>query len=138
MPTTAQSVAERIEDLYGQPLAALEAHADANPRGSMLAALLGSHSDLHLAERTIDFQLQRLRQLAAPEREIGPYDAGHILDCARRIAQSVAVRDAHAKGMNAVLQSLHRVPAPDTHPPAPSAPPAVPEPTAAAAASRTR
>ncbi|WP_367435129.1 hypothetical protein [Streptomyces celluloflavus] len=134
---TSTTIAERIEDLYGAPLAQLEAHVDTNPRGSMLAALLGSHADLQLAERTIDFQLQRLRQLADPEREIGPYDAGHLLDCARRIAESVAVRDAHSKNTSAVLESLHRVPARPAQPPTP-APPAVPIPAPASAAARPR
>ncbi|MEU2874116.1 hypothetical protein ABZ769_33795 [Streptomyces olivoreticuli] len=135
--TTAQIIAERIESLYGQPLAQLEAHAEANPRGSMLAALLGSHTDLQMAERNIDFQLERLRQLAAPENEIGRFGAGHILDCARRLAESVAARDAHTKSVGAVLQSLHRVPAPDTQPPAPH-PSAVAAPARAPAAARTR
>ncbi|MFD9073296.1 hypothetical protein ACFVZ2_25150, partial [Streptomyces lasiicapitis] len=56
-------VAERIEALYGQPLAELEAIADASPDASLLAALTGTHGDLVLAERTIAFQLQRLREL---------------------------------------------------------------------------
>ncbi|MFK4222203.1 hypothetical protein [Streptomyces sp. NPDC019890] len=128
--TTSTTIAERIEALYGRPLAELDALADSHPRGSMLAALLGSHSDLQFAERNIDFQLQRLRQLTDQERTIGPYDAGHIFDCARRIAESVAVRDAHTKGVSAVLQSLHRVPAPGVQRLAP-APPAVPAPAAA-------
>jgi hypothetical protein len=127
--TTSQTITARIEALYGQPLAALEAHADANPRGSMLAALLGIRTDLELAERTIDFQLERLRQLAHAEREIGPFEAGHLLDCARRVADAVAVRDAHTKSVSAVLQSLRRVPAADARPATP-APPAVPAPTA--------
>ena len=108
---TSQTIAERIEELYGQPMSALEAHADANPRSTMLAALTSSHTDLQLAERTIDFQLQRLRELAHPERRIGRFEAGHLLDCARRIADSIAVRDAHAKTVSAVLASLHRAPA---------------------------
>ena len=99
-------------------MAALEAHAEAHPRGTMLAALTSSHTDLQLAERTIDFQLTRLRELANPERQIGKFEAGHLLDCARRIADSVATRDAHAKTVSAVLASLHRAPA---APPAASA-----------------
>lgn len=114
--TTSETIAERIENLYGQPMAALEAHAETNPAGTMLAALTSSHSDLQFAERNITFQLQRLRELASPEREIGKFEAGHLLDCARRIAESVATRDAHAKTVSAVLASLHRTPAP----PAPS------------------
>ncbi|MFD7017537.1 hypothetical protein [Streptomyces sp. NPDC059928] len=128
-----QLVAERIEALYGQPLAELEALADATPDTSLLAALTGNHSDMALAERNIAFQLQRLRELTAPEREIGRFDAGHILDCARRIAESVATRDAYAKSTSAVLGGLRRVSAPDTRRPAPPVPAA---PTAAT--SRTR
>ncbi|AZM56360.1 hypothetical protein DMA15_30360 [Streptomyces sp. WAC 01529] len=112
--TTSETIAERIENLYGQPMAALEAHADSQPAGAMLAALTSSHSDLQFAERNITFQLQRLRELASPEREIGRFEAGHLLDCARRIAESVATRDAHAKTVSAVLASLHRTPAPST------------------------
>ncbi|MER5786404.1 hypothetical protein ABT104_32530 [Streptomyces mobaraensis] len=131
--TTSQSVAERIEALYGQPLAALTAHAEATGRDSMLVALLGSHADLALAERNIDFQLARLRQLTVPGREIGHFDAGHLLDCARRITESVAVRDAHAKSVSAVLASLRRLPAANTTAPT-AALPAVPAPAASAAA----
>ncbi|MFH8991406.1 hypothetical protein [Streptomyces sp. NPDC017940] len=133
--TTSQAIAERIEDLYGQPIAALEAHAGTHPTGTMLAALTSSHTDLQLAERNITFQLQRLRELAHPEREIGKFEAGHLLDCARRIAESVATRDAHAKTVSAVLVGLHRVPA---APSPPSAAPAVPASAAAPAATRTR
>ncbi|AJC55038.1 hypothetical protein [Streptomyces sp. 769] len=132
---TSQTIAERIEDLYGQPLAALEAHADANPHGTMLAALTSAHADLQLAERNIDFQLLRLRELTNPAREIGTSEAGHLLDCARRIAESVATRDAYAKTVNAVLGSLHRVPAPASPPPAT---PAVPASAPAPAATHTR
>lgn len=126
-------IAQRIEALYGQPLAELEALADSTPDATLLAALTGSHSDLALAERAIAFQLERLRELTTPEREIGRYAAGHILDCARRIAESVAIRDACAKSTGAVLAGLRRAPAPDTQPPVPPVP-AAPAP----AASRTR
>ncbi|WP_328844914.1 hypothetical protein [Streptomyces sp. NBC_00258] len=126
-------IAQRIEALFGQPLGELEALADSTPDATLLAALTGSHSDLALAERNIAFQLERLRELIAPEREIGRFAAGHIVDCARRIAESVAARDAYAKNTGAVLAGLRRVPAPDTPPPA------VPVPAApATAASRTR
>lgn len=128
-----QIIAQRIEELYGQPLADLEAHAATTSHGNMLAALTGSHTELALAERNIAFQLERLRELAAPEREIGRFTAGHILDCARRIAESVATRDAVAKSTSAVLGGLRRVSGPDTRPPAPPVP-AAPAP----AASRTR
>ena len=132
-----QTIAERIEDLYGQPLADLEALAASTPPGSMLAALTGGHADLHLAERNITFQLERLRQLAASEGAISRFEAGHILDCARRIAESVATRDAYAKSVGSVLGGLRRVSAPDTPPPAPAVP-AVPAPAPASAPSRTR
>lgn len=105
-------IAERIEALYGQPLDELEASADSTPDATLLAALTGSHSDLVLAERTIAFQAERLRELTAPELEIGRYTAGHILDCARRIAESVAIRRACAKNTGAVLAGLRRAPAP--------------------------
>lgn len=131
--TESERVAQRIEALYGQPLAELEALADATPDTTLLAALTGTHSDLALAERNIAFQLQRLRELTAPDREIGRFAAGHILDCARRIAESVASRDAYAKSTSAVLGGLRRVSAPDTRPPAPRLPAAPP-----ATTSRTR
>ncbi|MFG3282080.1 hypothetical protein [Streptomyces sp. NPDC048111] len=127
-----QTIADRIEDLYGQPMAALETQADTHPRGSMLAALTNSYSDVQLAERNIAFQLQRLREFAQPEREIGKFEAGHLLDCARRIAESVASRDAHAKTASAVLAGLHRVPT------TPSPPSAAPASAPATAATRTR
>ncbi|MFE3691260.1 hypothetical protein [Streptomyces sp. NPDC059129] len=125
-------MAERIENLYGQPLAALEAHAGSTPHDSMLTALLGSLADLQLAERSITFHQDRLRQLSHPERAIEAFDAGHLLDNARRIGEAVAVRDAHAKTLSAVLQSLHRIPAPASPEPTP-APLAVPAPAAARA-----
>ena len=133
---TAQTIAERIEDLYAQPLADLEALAGANLDGSMLAALITGLTDLQFAERSIAFQRQRLLQLADPEREIGSFEAGHIRDCARRLSESVATRDAHTKTLSGVLAGLHRVPAPDPKPePAVSAAP-VPAPTRAIARTR--
>ncbi|MEU6148034.1 hypothetical protein ABZ848_47835 [Streptomyces sp. NPDC047081] len=126
-------IAQRIETLYGQPLAELEVLADSTPDTTLLAALTSSHSNLVLAERTIAFQLERLRELAAPDREIGRYAAGHILDCARRIAESVATRDACAKSTGAVLAGLRRAPALESRPAIPSAPA-----TPAPATSRTR
>ncbi|MCB5905877.1 hypothetical protein [Streptomyces pinistramenti] len=133
--TTSQTITERIEELYGAPLADLQAHADAHPGASMLTALLDSRTALELAERNVDFQVERLRQLADPEREIGPFDAGHILDCARRITESVAARDAHTTTTSAVLQSLRRTPAPEAQPPTATAPPA-PAPTPSAVRTR--
>ncbi|GAA2254723.1 hypothetical protein GCM10010232_49870 [Streptomyces amakusaensis] len=126
---TAATIAARIEMLYGQPLGVLEAHSGAGPHNSMLTALIGSLTDLRLAERTITFHRDRLLQLAHPERSIGSFDAGHLLDNARRISEAVAARDAHAKTLSAVLQSLHRVPVPATE-----APPAAPAPLPAPAA----
>ncbi|MDO0936464.1 hypothetical protein QQY66_33955 [Streptomyces sp. DG2A-72] len=131
-----QKIAGRIEDLYAKPLADLEALADLNPEGSMLAALISGLTDLQFAERNIAFQLQRLRELAHPERQIGSVEAVHILDCARRIADSVATRDVYAKTLSGVLASLHRVPAPAASPePVPAAAPAA---APARAAARTR
>ncbi|WP_406439059.1 hypothetical protein OHB14_51625 [Streptomyces sp. NBC_01613] len=126
-------IAQRIEALFGQPLAELEALADSTSDATLLAALTGSHGDLVLAERNIAFQLERLRELTAPEREIGRFAAGHIVDCARRIAESVATRDAYAKSTGAVLAGLRRASAPDTQSPVPPVP-AAPQ----AATSRTR
>ncbi|MEU4176459.1 hypothetical protein [Streptomyces sp. NPDC026589] len=127
-----QIVAQRIEALYGQPLDELEALADV-PESTLLAALTGNHSALAFAERNIAFQLDRLRELIAPKREIGQFDAGHILDCARRIAESVATRDAYAKSTGAVLGGLRRATSLETQPPASPVPTAPP-----AAVSRTR
>ncbi|MFC8198949.1 hypothetical protein ACFUTV_26670 [Streptomyces sp. NPDC057298] len=136
-PDTAHAISEiiaqRIEALFGQPLAELEALADTAPDATLLAALTGSHSDLALAERNIAFQLERLRELTTPEREIGHFTAGHILDCARRIAVSVATRDAYATSVGAVLGGLRRASAPDTPPSVPPVPAAP-----ATAISRTR
>lgn len=123
--STSTEIAGRIEDLYGAPLAELEAHAQDQPPG-MLSALLGMHDDLALAERSIDFHRDRLAQLIHPERQIGGHEVSHLLDGARRLAEAVAVRDVQAKSVSAVLQSLARVPAPAPSPataPAVSAPP---------------
>ncbi|NEB01947.1 hypothetical protein [Streptomyces sp. SID13726] len=120
--TVSAIIAERIEALYGQPLAELEALADSTSDATLLAALTSGHSDLVLAERNIAFQRERLRELTAPEREIGRHAAGHILDCARRIAESVATRDACAKSTGTVLAGLRRAPAPQSQPPLPPAP----------------
>lgn len=103
----------------------------------MLAALVASHDRLAFAEQSITFHRQRLQQLVHPERQIGPHEVSHILDCARRLAEAVAVRDAQAVTVQAVVQSLGRTPAPG--PPtacAPAAIPALPVPAASAAPSR--
>ncbi|MEI5100934.1 hypothetical protein RB200_23340 [Streptomyces sp. PmtG] len=118
-----QAVAERIEELYGQPLAVLQAHVDANPASTMLAALTSSYADLQLAERSVAFQLQRLSELTDLTRQITSSESAHLLDCTRRIADAVAARDAHAKTVSAVLASLHRTPT------APAAPSTAPSPT---------
>ncbi|MFI9755760.1 hypothetical protein [Streptomyces collinus] len=121
---TSTEMARRIEELYGAPIADLEAHARDQPPG-MLAALLGSHDDFAFAERSITCHRERLTQLVDPERELGAHEVSHVLDCARRLAEAVAVRDVQSKTASAVLQSLARV-----RPPAPSAAavPAVPAP----------
>ncbi|MET9507709.1 hypothetical protein ABZX62_04370 [Streptomyces flavidovirens] len=125
--STSTEIAGRIEDLYGAPLADLEAHARDQPPG-MLSALLGMHDDLTLAERSIDFHRDRLAQLLHPERQIGGHEVSHLLDGARRLAGAVAVREAQTKSALAVLQSLARVPAsaPAPSPPTPSLPPSAP------------
>ncbi|SFY48682.1 hypothetical protein [Streptomyces sp. F-1] len=122
---TSIEVAGRIEDLYGAPLADLEAHAQDQPPG-MLSALLGMHDDLALAERSIAFHRDQLARLIHPGRQIGPHEVSHLLDATRRLAEAVAVREAQAKSVAAVLQSLARVPAPTPTPPAPSPPAAAP------------
>uniref|UniRef100_A0AAU2K0A6 Uncharacterized protein n=1 Tax=Streptomyces sp. NBC_00049 TaxID=2903617 RepID=A0AAU2K0A6_9ACTN len=120
---TSRLIAEHIEALYGRPRAELEAHADSTSHPNMLSALLSAHAAIEFAERDLDFQLQRLRQLTHPEREPSRFTAGHIHDCARRIGEAVAVRDTQAQHVTAVLKSLHRTPAPETTPAAPVTPP---------------
>ncbi|MEV5843672.1 hypothetical protein AB0M32_17090 [Streptomyces sp. NPDC051985] len=118
---TSTEIAARIEDLYGAPLADLEAHARDQPPG-MLSALLGMHDALALAERSIDIHRDHLARLIHPERQIGLHEVSHLLDGTRRLAEAVAVRDVQATSVAAVLQSLARVPAPTSVPPAPSPP----------------
>ncbi|MFD7320619.1 hypothetical protein ACFV9D_05930 [Streptomyces sp. NPDC059875] len=126
---TPTEIAGRIEDLYGAPLADLEAHAQDQPPG-MLSALLGGHHDLAFAEQSITFHCDRLAQLVNPERHIGAHEVSHVLDCARRLAEAIAVRDTQAKTLSAVLQSLGRVSRPQ---PSSAPAPAVPAPAVAAA-----
>ncbi|MFJ6635758.1 hypothetical protein ACIQMR_30820 [Streptomyces sp. NPDC091376] len=133
--STSTEIAGRIEDLYGAPLAELEAHAQDQPPG-MLSALLGMHDDLILAERSIDFHRDRLAQLIHPERQIGRHEVSHLLDGARRLAEAVAVRDVQAKSVSAVLQSLTRVTAPAPPPATAPAVPAPPVPAVSPARSR--
>ncbi|MGI5479342.1 hypothetical protein [Streptomyces lavendofoliae] len=123
--STSTEIAGRVEDLYGAPLAHLEAHARDQPPG-MISALLGMHDDLTLAERSIDFHRDRLAQLLHPERQIGGPEVSHLLDGARRLTEAVAARDTQTKSVLAVLQSLARVPAPAPSPPSPSLPPPAP------------
>ncbi|MFF5273789.1 hypothetical protein [Streptomyces sp. NPDC000133] len=126
MPHLASTeIAGRIEDLYGAPLADLEAHAQDQPPG-MLSALLGMHDDLALAERSIDLHRDHLARLIHPERQIGRHEVSHLLDGSRRLGEAVAVRDAQAKSASAVLQSLARVPASTPPPPVLSPPPPAP------------
>ncbi|CQR61831.1 Hypothetical Protein SCO [Streptomyces leeuwenhoekii] len=121
---TSTEIAGRIEDLYGAPLTDLQAHAQDQPPG-MLSALLGMHHDLAVAERSIAFHRDHLTQLVHPERQIGTHEVSHVLNCARWLAEAVAVRDSQTTTALAVLQSLGR---------APSAPPPAPPSTAVATA----
>ncbi|MFJ4828789.1 hypothetical protein ACIP79_02450 [Streptomyces sp. NPDC088747] len=133
---TSTEIAGRIEDLYGAPLTDLEAHAKNQPPG-MVSALLGMHDALALAERSINFHRDHLARLIQSERQIGRHEVSHLLDGSRRLAEAVAVRDAQAKSVTAVLQSLARVPAPALSPPTPSPPvPAPPLPAQSTAHSR--
>ncbi|CAL9366752.1 hypothetical protein SUDANB151_00765 [Streptomyces sp. enrichment culture] len=93
----------------------------------MLSALLGMHRALALAERSINVHRDHLARLIHPERQIGPHEVSHLLDGTRRLAEAVAVREAQATSVAAVLQSLARVPAPTSASPTPTPPaPAAP------------
>ncbi|MFI9210244.1 hypothetical protein ACIGW7_19165 [Streptomyces sp. NPDC053253] len=107
---------EGIEALFGRSRADLDAHTATTDRPTMLAALLDALATVELAEKNIEFQRERLLQLASPGRDIGPAAAGHLLDCSRRIAESVATRDAQARLATAVIQSLYRPAAPAATP----------------------
>ncbi|MCZ0990361.1 hypothetical protein [Streptomyces diastatochromogenes] len=133
-PTSAE-IAGRIEDLYGAPLAALVSHAQDQPPG-MLSALLGLHDSLALAERSIAFHRERLAQLVHPERQVSAHEVSHVLDCARRLVEAVAVRDIQATSASAVLQSLVRVTPPEPSPAPVAVPATPPAPDARAAPSR--
>ncbi|MCA1221965.1 hypothetical protein [Streptomyces sp. 8L] len=135
-PLTSTEIAGRIEDLYGAPLADLKAHAQDQPPG-MLSALLGMHDDLALAERSIAFHRDHLARLLHPERQIGQHEVSHLIDDSRRLAEAVAVRDAQAASLDAVLQSLARVPEPAPDPPTAS-PPAVAVPLATHSTAHSR
>lgn len=120
----ADQLAERIESLYGRPRAELAGIATTD-RPNMLVTLLDALTTVELAEKNIQFQRERLLQLADQGRDIGPATPGHLLDCSRRIAESVATRDNQARFASAVIQSLYRAPAPAATPvaqtPAPAA-----------------
>ncbi|MFB7137930.1 hypothetical protein ACFCZY_41445 [Streptomyces sp. NPDC056237] len=96
----------------------------------MLSALLGMHHQLDLAERSIAVHRDRLAQLVQPGRHISGHEVSHVLDCVRRLAEAVAVRDTQATTVSAVLQSLGRASPPEptsaTTAPAVPAPPAEP------------
>ncbi|MFE9686788.1 hypothetical protein [Streptomyces sp. NPDC006285] len=132
---TSTDIAGRIEDLYGLPLADLKAHAETQPPG-MLSALLTMHHDLAFAEESITVQRDRLTQLVRPEKEIGSHDVSHVLDCTRRLAEAVTVRDVQVRTVQVVLQSLGRVA--DPEPAAAPAQPALALPVVNTGASRSR
>ncbi|MFJ9900743.1 hypothetical protein ACIQPR_46210 [Streptomyces sp. NPDC091280] len=115
---TSTDIAGRIEDLYGAPLADLATHVQDRPPG-MLAALLGVHDSLVFAEHSVALNRERLAQLIDGEGRIGAHEVPHVLDCARRLAEAVAVRDVQSATGLAVLQSLGRVATPEP-PPAPA------------------
>ncbi|MFJ2175929.1 hypothetical protein ACIOHE_23930 [Streptomyces sp. NPDC087851] len=129
-PSSAE-VAARIEELYGAPLNELEAHVQGRPPG-MLTALLAGHHTLAFAEQSITVHRERLQQLVHPERQSHAFEVAHILDCARRLAEAVAVRDTQSATVHAVLQSLDHTPTPE-----PTATPALAVPAPAVSAAGT-
>ncbi|MFG2488044.1 hypothetical protein ACGFSI_35535 [Streptomyces virginiae] len=102
-----RTAGERIEALYGCPVAELA--ADAVP-GSMRYALLTSFDALQYADRAVTFHAEQLHRLTHPDRAIESVDLGHIADATRRLAHAVTVRDSHAQVLGDVLNSLVRVP----------------------------
>ncbi|MEU6312288.1 hypothetical protein [Streptomyces sp. NPDC047014] len=102
-----RTAGERIEALYGRPVAELA--ADAVP-GSMRHALLNSFDALQHADRAVAFHAEQLHRLTHPDRTIASVDVGHIGDATRRLAHAVTVRDSHAQVLGDVLNSLARVP----------------------------
>ncbi|WTP53481.1 hypothetical protein OG288_37270 [Streptomyces tauricus] len=135
LPLTSTDIAGQIENLYGLPLADLTSHAETQ-RPGMLSALLAMHHDLAFAEQSIAVHRDRLSQLVHPERQIGPHEVSHLLDCTRRLAEAVTVRDVQARTAQVVLQSLGRVAEPETA--AAPALPALASPVANTGASRSR
>lgn len=101
-----RAAGERIEVLYGRPLVELAAGAEP---GGMLYALLDSLDALQYADRGVVFHTEQLHRLSAPDRAIGPVEATHITDAARRLSLAVTTRDAHAQVLDNVLQSLGRI-----------------------------
>ena len=95
--------------------------------GSIFAVVLGIVATLY-------FQAYYATEA---QRDVGAFEVSHIFDCARRIAEAVAVRDTQAVATQAVLQSLGRTNAP-VLPTAstPCAVPAAPVPTVSTAPSR--
>ncbi|MGW6577607.1 hypothetical protein ACWGAN_36310 [Streptomyces sp. NPDC054945] len=121
-----RAAGERIEALYGRPVAELA--ADPVP-GSMRYALLNSFDALQYADRAVTFHAEQLHRLTHPDRAIESVDLGHVADATRRLAHAVTVRDSHAQVLDDVLNSLARVP--DVSPQAsaePQAPAVVPVP----------
>ncbi|WP_260616551.1 hypothetical protein [Streptomyces sp. WAC05950] len=102
-----RTAGERIEALYGRPVAELA--ADAVP-DSMRYALLNSFDALQYADRAVTFHAEQLHRLTHPDRAIESVDVGHISDGTRRLAHAVTVRDSHAQVLGDVLNSLVRVP----------------------------
>ncbi|WP_435124539.1 hypothetical protein [Actinacidiphila sp. bgisy144] len=125
--TSSAALADRIAELFGQPLADLKALVADTPYATLLGALTRSHAELVLAEHSIALHVARLHELTAGE-EVGRPQVGQITNCARRIAEGVVARDAFAASISAVLGGLRRAPGTDTSParPAPAAPLATP------------
>ncbi|MGW7303956.1 hypothetical protein ACWGI1_00070 [Streptomyces sp. NPDC054835] len=139
--TASREAGERIEALYGRPLAEL---ADGAEPGTMRYALLCSFEALRLADHGVLHHAEALNRRTVPGRAVAAEDATHILDAARRLAQAVSVRDAHAQVIGNVLQSLHRAPLPGPSTPSTASESALPEPAtsllpaAAPSAARSR
>ncbi|MFF4529455.1 hypothetical protein ACFY1P_09305 [Streptomyces sp. NPDC001407] len=107
LPAVDQDAAEiqrNIENAYGYPLDRLRDYAQTHPGAApVLDSLLTVHGDLELAERAIEFQLERLRTFVEPGRQMDDFDTSHILDCAQRLAQTHAARKAHISAATALL-----------------------------------
>ncbi|MFB7171870.1 hypothetical protein ACFCYM_13720 [Streptomyces sp. NPDC056254] len=124
-----RAAGERIEALYGRPVAELAADA---VLGSMRYALLNSFDALQYADRGVTFHAEQLHRLTHPDRAIESVDVAHIADATRRLAHAVTVRDSHAQVLGDVLNSLVRVPdAPSPASAAPQAPAVAPAPAVA-------